>query len=217
MHGAPEAALISTPPVDVVAPQSPLSDAAHAGQTRGRSAAHDSAHARQPAPRHRHGAHRSQGRLDAARVALSALSMFMASQMQRHILRLGGVAVSARRFLAVCLASNALAVTVPVAGSTAGTAFTGTPSATVRMLRSAVGSSPSRASCPPPCSPRCSAWCAVDGGIVHALLSVAAVMIGVTPPVLIVLALRSNDCGAGWSAGSTRCAVAGRQRVAVRR
>lgn len=57
-------------------------------------------------------------------VALAAISMLTAALEQRRVLRAGGLSLPVRSMVAITLAGNAVSVTVPLAGSTAGTAFT---------------------------------------------------------------------------------------------
>ena len=57
-------------------------------------------------------------------LALAAVSMLTAALEQRRVLRAGGLSLPLRSMAAITLAGNAVSVTVPFAGSTAGTAFT---------------------------------------------------------------------------------------------
>jgi uncharacterized protein (TIRG00374 family) len=57
-------------------------------------------------------------------VGLVMISMVSASLLQRRVLRAGGLSVPVRSMLAIAVASNAVSVTLPLAGSSAGTAFT---------------------------------------------------------------------------------------------
>jgi putative heme transporter len=57
-------------------------------------------------------------------VALAGVSMLTAALEQRRVLRAGGLSLPVRSMVAITLAGNAVSVTVPLAGSTAGTAFT---------------------------------------------------------------------------------------------
>jgi putative heme transporter len=57
-------------------------------------------------------------------LALAAVSMLTAALEQRRVLRAGGVSLPVRSMVAITLAGNAVSVTLPFAGSTAGTAFT---------------------------------------------------------------------------------------------
>jgi uncharacterized protein (TIRG00374 family) len=71
---------------------------------------------------------RDVGRLNGAWVlpalALAAISMLTAALEQRRVLRAGGLSLPVRSMVAITLAGNAVSVTLPLAGSTAGTAFT---------------------------------------------------------------------------------------------
>ena len=57
-------------------------------------------------------------------IALAAVSMVTAACEQRRVLRAGGLSLPLRSMVAITLAGNAMSVTLPLAGSTAGTAFT---------------------------------------------------------------------------------------------
>jgi uncharacterized protein (TIRG00374 family) len=57
-------------------------------------------------------------------IALAGISMLTAALEQRRVLRAGGLSVPVRSMVAITLAGNAVSVTLPLAGSTAGTAFT---------------------------------------------------------------------------------------------
>jgi uncharacterized protein (TIRG00374 family) len=57
-------------------------------------------------------------------IALAGVSMLTAALEQRRVLRAGGLSLPVRSMVAITLAGNAVSVTVPLAGSTAGTAFT---------------------------------------------------------------------------------------------
>ena len=57
-------------------------------------------------------------------IALAGISMLTAALEQRRVLLAGGLSLPARSMFAITLAGNAVSVTVPLAGSTAGTAFT---------------------------------------------------------------------------------------------
>ena len=57
-------------------------------------------------------------------VAFAGISMLTAALEQRRVLRAGGLSLPVRSIVAITLAGNAVSVTVPLAGSTAGTAFT---------------------------------------------------------------------------------------------
>lgn len=57
-------------------------------------------------------------------LALAAVSMLAAALERRRVLRAGGLSLPIRSMVAITLAGNAVSVTVPFAGSTAGTAFT---------------------------------------------------------------------------------------------
>jgi putative heme transporter len=57
-------------------------------------------------------------------LALAAISMLTAALEQRRVLRAGGLSLPVRSMVAITLAGNAVSVTLPLAGSTAGTAFT---------------------------------------------------------------------------------------------
>jgi hypothetical protein len=67
---------------------------------------------------------RLNGAWVAPAIALAAVSMLTAALQQRRVLRAGGLSLSLRSMLGISLAGNALSVTLPLAGSTAGTAFT---------------------------------------------------------------------------------------------
>jgi putative heme transporter len=54
----------------------------------------------------------------------AALSMFFAAMVQRRVLRAGGFLIGVRPMLAIAMASNAITVTLPFAGSSAGTGYT---------------------------------------------------------------------------------------------
>jgi uncharacterized protein (TIRG00374 family) len=57
-------------------------------------------------------------------IALAGTSMLSAALEQRRVLRAGGFPLPVRSMVAITLAGNAVSVTVPLAGSSAGTAFT---------------------------------------------------------------------------------------------
>jgi uncharacterized protein (TIRG00374 family) len=57
-------------------------------------------------------------------IALAGISMLTAALEQRRVLRAGGLLLPVRSMLAITLAGNAVSVTLPLAGSTVGTAFT---------------------------------------------------------------------------------------------
>jgi putative heme transporter len=57
-------------------------------------------------------------------LALAAVSMLSAALEQRRVLRAGGLSLPLRSMVGITLAGNAVSVTLPLAGSTAGTAFT---------------------------------------------------------------------------------------------
>ncbi len=57
-------------------------------------------------------------------IALAGVSMLTAALEQRRVLRAGGLSLPVRSMVAITLAGNAVSVTLPLAGSTAGTAFT---------------------------------------------------------------------------------------------
>ena len=57
-------------------------------------------------------------------IALAAVSMMTAALQQRRVLRAAGLMLPVRSMMAITLAGNAVSVTLPLAGSTAGTAFT---------------------------------------------------------------------------------------------
>jgi uncharacterized protein (TIRG00374 family) len=57
-------------------------------------------------------------------VALTGVSMLTAALGHRRVLRAGGLSLPVRSMVAITLAGNAVAVTLPLAGGTAGTAFT---------------------------------------------------------------------------------------------
>ncbi|MGZ4672131.1 MAG: lysylphosphatidylglycerol synthase transmembrane domain-containing protein, partial [Ilumatobacteraceae bacterium] len=57
-------------------------------------------------------------------IALAGLSMLAAALQQRRVLRAAGLSLPLRSMMAITLAGNAVSVTLPLAGSTAGTAFT---------------------------------------------------------------------------------------------
>lgn len=57
-------------------------------------------------------------------VTLAAVSMLSAAMLQRRVLRTGGLDLPISSMMAINVAGNALSVTLPLAGSTAGTAFT---------------------------------------------------------------------------------------------
>lgn len=57
-------------------------------------------------------------------LALVSVSMLSAALLQHRVLRAGGLVVPLRSMIAIAVASNAVSVTLPIAGSSAGTAFT---------------------------------------------------------------------------------------------
>jgi len=57
-------------------------------------------------------------------VLLAAVSMLAAAMLQRRVLRAAGVQLPLSSMAAITIAGNAVSVTLPLAGSTAGTAFT---------------------------------------------------------------------------------------------
>jgi uncharacterized protein (TIRG00374 family) len=57
-------------------------------------------------------------------IGLAGLSMLTAALQQRRVLRAAGFSLPLRSMMAITLAGNAVSVTLPLAGSTAGTAFT---------------------------------------------------------------------------------------------
>ena len=57
-------------------------------------------------------------------VALAGLSMLTAALQQRRVLRARGVSLPVGSMMAITFAANAVSVTLPLAGSTAGTAYT---------------------------------------------------------------------------------------------
>lgn len=57
-------------------------------------------------------------------VALAAVSMFAAALLQRRVLSAAGLDVNVTSMMAITVAGNAMSVTLPLAGSAAGTAFT---------------------------------------------------------------------------------------------
>jgi putative heme transporter len=59
-----------------------------------------------------------------AAFSLSAISMFAASRLQGAVLRAAGYSIPQSSLLAITYASNAVSVTMPLAGSTVGTGFT---------------------------------------------------------------------------------------------
>jgi putative heme transporter len=59
-----------------------------------------------------------------AAVVCTALSMYFAAMVQRRVLRAGGFQIDVRPMLAIAMASNAITVTLPFAGSSAGTGYT---------------------------------------------------------------------------------------------
>jgi putative heme transporter len=59
-----------------------------------------------------------------AAVVCTALSMYFAAMVQRRVLRAGGFQIDVRPMLAIAMASNAITLTLPFAGSSAGTGYT---------------------------------------------------------------------------------------------
>jgi putative heme transporter len=59
-----------------------------------------------------------------AAVGCAALSMCFAAMVQRRVLRAGGFQIGVRSMLGIAMASNAITVTLPFAGSSAGTGYT---------------------------------------------------------------------------------------------
>lgn len=57
-------------------------------------------------------------------IALAGVSMLTAALQQRRVLRAAGLSLPVRSMMAITLAGNAVSVTLPLAGSTAGTAYT---------------------------------------------------------------------------------------------
>jgi uncharacterized protein (TIRG00374 family) len=57
-------------------------------------------------------------------IGLAGLSMLTAALQQRRVLRAAGFSLPLRSMMAITLAGNAVSVTLPLAGSTAGTTFT---------------------------------------------------------------------------------------------
>ena len=57
-------------------------------------------------------------------IALAGVSMLTAALEQRRVLRAAGLSLPVRSMVAITLAGNAVSVTLPLAGSSAGTAFT---------------------------------------------------------------------------------------------
>jgi hypothetical protein len=57
-------------------------------------------------------------------IALAGVSLLTAALQQRRVLRAAGLQLPVRSMMAITLAGNAMSVTLPLAGSTAGTAFT---------------------------------------------------------------------------------------------
>ncbi|HEY7627705.1 MAG TPA: lysylphosphatidylglycerol synthase transmembrane domain-containing protein [Ilumatobacteraceae bacterium] len=57
-------------------------------------------------------------------IALAGVSMLTAALQQRRVLRARGVSLPVRSMMAITFAANAVSVTLPLAGSTAGTAYT---------------------------------------------------------------------------------------------
>jgi putative heme transporter len=57
-------------------------------------------------------------------IALAGVSLLTAALQQRRVLRAAGLELPVRSMMAITLAGNAVSVTLPLAGSTAGTAFT---------------------------------------------------------------------------------------------
>jgi putative heme transporter len=59
-----------------------------------------------------------------AAAVCAAVSMYFAAMVQRRVLRAGGFRIDVRPMLAIAMASNAITVTLPLAGSSAGTGYT---------------------------------------------------------------------------------------------
>lgn len=126
-------------------------------------------------------------------VALAGVSMLTAALQQRRVLRATGMSVPVRSMMALTFASNAVSVTLPLAGSSAGTAFTyvqlkkrgadvptaawvlaisGIISTTVLAIVLGVGA-------------------AVTGDGETSIVGAAAVLLGIVPMVVLLLSIRS--------------------------
>ena len=125
--------------------------------------------------------------------ALATTSIFAASLQQRRVLRAGGVPIPRRSMLVVTYASNAMSVTLPLAGSSAGAAYSyrrltrrGADGAVVAWAVSVAGIVSTAV-----LAVLVGAATAVGGSPRAAALGVVATVIGVTPLVVLLAATRS--------------------------
>lgn len=126
-------------------------------------------------------------------IALAAVSMWTAALEQRRVLRAGGLSVPMRSMVAITLAGNAMSVTLPLAGSTAGTAFTylqlkkrgaDAPTATWALATSGIISTVVLAVV-------LGVGAGVTGDGATSIVGAVAVLLGIVPIAVLLLSFRS--------------------------
>ena len=126
-------------------------------------------------------------------IALAAVSMWTAALEQRRVLRAGGLSLPVRSMVAITLAGNAMSVTLPLAGSTAGTAFTylqlkkrgaDAPTATWALATSGIISTVVLAVV-------LGVGAGVTGDGTTSMVGAVAVLLGIVPLAVLLLSFRS--------------------------
>lgn len=126
-------------------------------------------------------------------LALAAVSMLTAALQQRRVLRASGVSLPVRSMAAITLAGNAVSVTLPLAGSAAGTAFTfvqlkkrgsDVPSAAWALATSGIISTTVLALV-------LGAGAAVTGDGPTSIVGAVAVLLGIIPLAVLLMSVRS--------------------------
>ena len=126
-------------------------------------------------------------------IALAGVSMLSAALEQRRVLRAGGLSLPVRSMVAITLAGNAVSVTLPLAGSTAGTAFTyvqlkkrgaDVPTATWALATSGIISTTVLAVV-------LGVGAGVTGDGATSIIGAVAVLLGVVPIAVLLMSFRS--------------------------
>jgi hypothetical protein len=126
-------------------------------------------------------------------IALAAVSMLTAALEQRRVLRAAGMSLPLRSMVAITLAGNAMSVTLPLAGSTAGTAFTymqlkkrgaDVPTAAWALAMSGIISTTVLAVV-------LGVGAGVTGDGATSILGAVAVLLGIVPIAVLLMSIRS--------------------------
>jgi putative heme transporter len=126
-------------------------------------------------------------------IALAAVSMLTAALEQRRVLRATGMSLPLRSMVAITLAGNAMSVTLPLAGSTAGSAFTyvqlkkrgaDVPTAAWTLATSGIISTTVLAVV-------LGVGAGVTGDGATSILGAVAVLLGIVPIAVLLMSIRS--------------------------